>query len=229
MLSDDALLTGLTDGADRAVAVFDARYRPILEAYARRVRIPPSEVGVYVSEVLGDEAIRLAQPSAPKPASVEAYLIRVLRNRYLNSRRSAERRRRNQEAAADDTTGEWVVTSLCSEESLRASAGPDAGSASVGRVLGQLAEELVARVSDEEYSILMWIGQGASHREIAGWVGSSYDATSKRIWRLCRRLRDHASRQAETLPDADRTEVERFIRRAAAPVLERVLTRAVPA
>jgi len=212
-LCDEDLVEAMRRGGREAAAEFDARFHPVLRAYAQRVKIPAWEWPSAVAEVLADEALRLTTRNDAPPANIGAYLVRCLRNRYLNEVRAASRRERNHNAAADDYAGEWVVTTLCSEAALRASAGPEPATPPTRSVLERLAADLRSSLTDEEYSILMWISQGAAHAEIAEWLGSSYDASTKRIWRLCRRLRAAATERAATYSPAEQSEFERFLRR----------------
>lgn len=69
-------------------------------------------------------------------------------------------------------------------------------------------------LTDDERTIVKWLGDGATHREITTRLGISYDATTKRIWRLCHRLRTDAARRVTSYPDDDRRELARFFRRA---------------
>jgi len=193
---------------------FDVRFRSTLQAYARRVRIPPDQSSALITDVLTDEALRLADPISTIPTNVAGYLIRTLRHRYLNSRRSTERRERRYVEAADNVTGEWIVTSLCSEDALRSSAGPDDLDSPSRSVLTRLASDLRSQMTPEEQSILLWIGQGASHVEISEWLGVSYVSSTKRIWRLCQRLRTAACQRAASYSQGERSEFERFLRRS---------------
>ena len=68
--------------------------------------------------------------------------------------------------------------------------------------------------TDEERLLLTWLAERVSHRMIATWLGVSYDAATKRIWRLCRKLRAAAVRHVGALAPEERAEVERFFRRA---------------
>ncbi|MDB4878539.1 MAG: hypothetical protein JWM41_4985 [Gemmatimonadetes bacterium] len=218
-VSDADLIVAMREGSSDACNEFVTRFRPILESYARRVRIPPWDATGCIQDILSDEALRFANNGITIPASLPAYLIRALRNRYLNVKRAASCRERHHAAASDRWTGEWVVTSLCSEAALRSSAGLEESAVRQLSVLERLATELRAGLTDEEHSILMWISQGASHREISAWLAVSYEATSKRIWRLCRRLRAQATDRAESYEVSERAEVERFLRRVSVPLV----------
>ena len=80
----------------------------------------------------------------------------------------------------------------------------------------QLAAALRAATTTDEQLLLTWVAERVPHRTIAAWLGVTYDAAAKRVWRLCRRLRAAAVRHVEALAADERREVERFLRRAGA-------------
>jgi DNA-binding CsgD family transcriptional regulator len=243
-LGDAALVAALAGGDAAAWAEFDARFRPMLEAYARRVRVPPELWPQCVDEVLEDEAMRLAE-GAPAPERVGPYLVRAAYHRLLRARRAAARRDRRYGAeAADgppaDGAGARAVASVCSAAALRASGGPrdddgapgawepGAGEASAPgaggaappaaeAVLARAAAALAARLTDAERQLLVWVAEQVPRRQIAEWVGDNYEATRKRILRLTRRLAADALALAAEWPPAERHEFERFLRRAGYP------------
>jgi DNA-directed RNA polymerase specialized sigma24 family protein len=220
-LGDHALIDAMRGGDDWAFGEFLARFRPVLLAYAEG-RIPDALFPECVDEVLEDMAIELADPRAVVPTQLRAYLVGAVRRRHLALHRSGTRRRRWYEEAArgglSTTDGrEGVVPSVCAESTLAASRGIDAMDAVEGTgptALQQLAHAMEHELDDESRQILVWLGQSVPHREIAGWLGKSYDATTKQIWRLCRRLGRAAPAYAATLPRAAQQELERFFRRA---------------
>lgn len=213
--SDADVVRAMRSGSDGACNEFVRRYRPILEAYARASAIPRWEWDTCITEVLNDEILRFSTRPLEPPLNLRAYLIKAVYHRFLNNRRSATSRdRHHASASVDITPGEWVVSSVCSESALRACDGPDGAHRTTSATLGRLAADLGRGLTEEERAILGWIAQGISHREIATWLGATYDATTKRIWRLCRRLRNDATRHAARYDAAERVEVERFLRRA---------------
>jgi DNA-binding CsgD family transcriptional regulator len=240
-LGDAELARALGTGDAAAWGEFDARFRPLLEAYARRVRVPPPLWPQCVDEVLEDEAMRLAA-GAPAPDALGAYLVRASYHRFLRARRAAARRERRYGADAVDagpggaagTAGapERVVGGACSAAALRVSGGaraadggpagwddPAAASAEDGSggALAGAAAALAARLTDAERQLLVWVAEQVPRRQIAEWLGDGYEATRKRIQRLTRRLQAEALRLAAELPAAERHEFERFLRRAGHP------------
>jgi hypothetical protein len=147
--------------------------------------------------------------------------------------------------AGGDVGYERVVVALCSENALRESGGDTMRSAPEARTcrgersttmhhdgesprdasvdtstgtgaVSRLAEALRATTTIEEQQLLGWVAQRVPHRVIAGWLHVSYEATTKRIWRLCRRLRAAAVRYACGVSSHERAEIERFLRRSGA-------------
>jgi hypothetical protein len=214
--SDADLLAAMRRHDTVAWGVFAARYRPILEAYARKNKIPTSEWAACIDDLLADEALRLSQPDVVAPDHLAAYLIRAVRHRYLYIKRSASCRDRNYSAASEDRAGESVISSACSEDALRSSAGPDASPIGISGALRRLAGDLRAGLTDEEESLLIWASEGVPRRRIAEWVGMSHEACAKRIWRLCRRLRLECTKRSGLYSLRDQAEIERFLRRAKA-------------
>jgi hypothetical protein len=211
--NDEQLLALMRTGDAAAWGLYHARFKPILSAYARRSKIPSGDWPVCVAEVLEDEAIRLTTKAAA-PVNLAAYLIAAVRHRYLRLKRAQSCRDRNYHAAADDRAGEWVVSSLCSEDALRASRGPGGEARSSPPALSRLANELRAGLTVEEESILVWVSERIPHAQIATWLGMSYDACTKRIWRLCRRLRSETSARRASYSRVEQEEIDRFMRRA---------------
>lgn len=220
--SDGQLVARMRAGDVLAWGEFAARFRTPVEAFARRIGIPSWEWEVCITEVLDDEAMRLASPAVELPTNLGAYLTRASYHRYLRLKRARACRERNYTEASGDFAGERVVGTLCSEHAVRACDGAmtlsHAGSSDEGEspadVVGRLARAIEAKLTEEEQLVLAWVGQGVPHRQIAEWLGSGYDATTKRIWRLCRRVREAVPRHLEQFSGVERREVERFFRRA---------------
>jgi DNA-directed RNA polymerase specialized sigma24 family protein len=66
-------------------------------------------------------------------------------------------------------------------------------------VLRRVQDALVAATTKEERALLTWHADGVSHREIAHWLGISYAAAAKRLWRIRRRLHTVALAAAEAV------------------------------
>src|SRR5262245_16196167 len=214
-VNDTTLLTAMRNGDALAWGIYEARFKPLLETYARRTKIPLWDWPICVVEVLEDEGLRLSSGDAC-PVNLAAYLIAAVRHRYLRLKRAESCRVKNYDAASEDRSGEWVVSSLCSEDALRTSRGPDGDARLMSAALRRLATELRAGLTTEEESILVWVSEQVPHAQIAEWLGVGYDACTKRIWRLCRRLRSETGARRATYSRAEQDEIDRFLRRASA-------------
>jgi DNA-directed RNA polymerase specialized sigma24 family protein len=218
-LSDTALIGAMRDGAPEAWFEFDARFRPLLEHYARRIGIPRWDASVCITEVLDDEALSLVDGTHGVPQHLSAYLVRALRNRFLQLKRSVERRQRHHLTTAEAAhEGEGVLIELVSEYARRASEPPRVGEGSeaTSRAVARFARLLDARLSREERQMLGWVGEGVPQRVIAEWLGITREAAKKRISRLCRRLRSFTDEIRQQLAPNEQHEVDLLLRRAGA-------------
>lgn len=219
-LSDSELLAEMRAKDPWAWGEFDARFKPLLEEYAWQTGIPKWEWDECIQEVLDDEALRLTSAGIRSPDRLRAYLVQAVRHRHLAIKRARQRgERRGREALdcdQDEKSPHAVLRTLCSAYALRGSApGGDPGE-EVSPALARLATEIENRATDEERQLLHWLGQKVGHGQIAAWLGVSYDAASKRLWRLCKRLRTEVSELVRSLPAGEREEAERYLRRALA-------------
>jgi DNA-directed RNA polymerase specialized sigma24 family protein len=212
-LSDAALVDAMREGDHVAWGEFADRFRPLLEHFARRTRIPPWEWSACVTEVLDDAALKIVGRRVKLPSSLGGYLVRAVRNRHLELQRSAARRDRYYSSASNADGAERVVMSLCSEGTMRASEGPMAGDAATSGALARLAAILRAELTEDEVLLLAWRSAGVPHRQVAAWLGISYDAAAKRIARLSQRLRAIAWLRADSFPPEERAELARFFKR----------------
>jgi DNA-directed RNA polymerase specialized sigma24 family protein len=207
----------MRSGDEMAWGEFVDRFQPLLEHFARRIGIPEWEWGACVTEVLDDEALRLTARTRALPATLGAYLVRAARNRYLRVKRAASRRHQHYTSASDPQRAEPVILSLCSENALRSSAGPALGDAvTTSGALARLAAILRAELSEDDLLLLTWRSAGVPHRQIAAWLGITYDAAAKRVARLSQQLRAIAQLRAQSFPPAERAELARFFRRVGA-------------
>ena len=216
---DPTLVTAMRRADDLAFREFVLRFRPYLLDVAARVGAPAGERDALVVDVLVDACARLADDRHPPPRTLAAYLGTALRNRWRNVCR-AERRRHAHDVDAlavevADAADEAAVPSLASDWSRRASRAPDDEPAPLHPALAALAAALAAELrDDEERLVLAWLGHHVPQRLIAGWLGVSYAAASKRIERLRQRLRRAALEHAASLGDAERRVLLAFFRRA---------------
>jgi DNA-directed RNA polymerase specialized sigma24 family protein len=219
VLSDAALVDAMCRGDELALGEFVDRFRPLLEHFARRTRIPRWEWSTCITEVLDDVALKVAARRIKLPTSLGGYLVRAVRNRHLELRRAAMRRDRHYSSASDADATERVVMSLCSENTMRVSAGPARSDAVESAALVRLAVILRAELSEDEVLLLAWRSAGVPYRQIAAWLGITYAAAAKRIARLSRRVCAIAWLRAESFPPEEHAELTRFFRRVGiAPV-----------
>ena len=216
-LGDRALIDAMRAGDEWAFGEFLARFRPLLVDFAGG-RIPSVLFPECIDEVLEDEALKLSDVRSIVPTQMRAYLVGAVRKRHLAICRSSMRRQRWYEEAASSASctsdgREPVVRSVCSESSVAASRGPEAAETGAPTALEQLAIAMSGELDADAQRILIWLGRSVPHRQIAAWLNKSYDATTKQIWRLCRRLERAAPTYAATLSPAAQHELERFFRR----------------
>lgn len=209
-LQDRELLLEMQAGEFAAWAEFEARFRPLLEHVARRMRIPSADWPECVGEVIEDEAVKLSAEHATAPESVAAWLVAAMRRRYLMLQRTAGRRDRRYVAAASETAGGGsVVASACSMSMLRVSEPPlDQTDSMPMERLGRL---LAAELSESDRLLLMWCAEGVPRRLIAEWTGTTYEAARKRIQRLSMRMRELACQQAAMFSLPERRALERAL------------------
>jgi len=201
----------MRDGDELAWGEFVDRFRPLLEQYASRTRIPRWEWSTCIEEVLDDIALKLATRHLALPSNLGTYLVRAVRNRHLALQRANARRARRYDSVVSD---DRVVASLCSEATRRASEGPALDVDTVAsKALARLASLLCAEMSEDDVLLLTWRSSGVPTRQVAEWLGITYEAAAKRIERLSRRVRAVAWLRAEGFPPEERSEIARFFRR----------------
>jgi hypothetical protein len=206
VLDDRSLLAAMAGGDHWAWNEFMERFRPLLLAFARQTGIPEEDWDECVNDLLEDEGLRLTRHGVRLPDHTGLYLKTAVRRKHMRMRRDRACRRRYHEVASDPEALERVVTGLCSEDALTSSGGvtPRLGrSGPVGRLAGAIRRDL----SDEEQSMLGWVAERVPHRVIATWLGLDYAVASKRIWRLCRRLRARGVELAGEFPESDREQL----------------------
>ena len=227
--SDTELFAAMRCKDARAWGEFVNRFEGPLLMFARRLGIPEGERHECVWEVLEREGDRLTKRGGPLPDNLRAYLARALRSTHLTRKRGAARREKWYVAAADASNVEGVVGSVCSEASVRASRGFATFERYVGkddiaddsldslesrpRAVVTLITQLIATMSDEDQQIAAWLYERVPYRDIARWLGVSYDAASKRGWRLGQRLRAEALRLVARASPDDLPEIRAFLRR----------------
>ena len=191
-LTDIALIQAMRGGDSGAFHVFYERFSPALEACARSLRIPTMEWDVCVQDVLTDAAMRFTSGGATPPKQLVSYLRRMVRNAYAKRRRSALFQAKLA-ALAESEGDEPVLRALCGQSTLHAaSSSRGADTAVTTQVLRALGTMLASSLNRDEQYIMGWVCMRIPYRRIADWIGVEYEATSKRIQRISRRLRELA-------------------------------------
>lgn len=220
--ADGALIAALRSGTPAAASDIVARFRPMLLRAARHVGSAGEPAADLADEALADAIVHLAVPGTETPGSLRAYLLRSLRNRAINAARVRERQQRwSVEASGTDGASEpqleGAVVGCASEHSIRSSHGPAwEGPGAMAPALAALARALTTALTAEDQLLVTWLSHYVPQREIAGWLGLSYDAVEKRVQRLRARLHRVAEQYTDGLGPAERAEVLAFLRRGAA-------------
>jgi hypothetical protein len=228
-VSDRVLVDGLRAREPAALDEFIRRFEPPATRYARWARIPVEQRPHWVAELLFDVAMTLGDERRPSPRHLAAYVTGACRLRVRETReREATYRTRIVNALSDvhaDTAGfrQIVVESLCSERSLRDARGPDWEPVPLAPVLERLVSAFDEGITEDERTMLRWLGAQISYTRIAEWLGITRPAAVSRIQRLRARLIEAAFRFGADLDLAERIELVRFLRRTGAVSEERVL------
>jgi hypothetical protein len=235
-LTDAGVIAAMRDGDLWAWGEFGVRFEPLLLAYARRIGIPADARRERVLDLLADEGMRLAEGRGVVPSQLPSYLAKALRHRYLNEKRSSARRAAAYTAASFESHSgeapgesgatrrngpsggealrERLVESACSEGALRDSLGPADSSQRASPAVETLTAYIRLHLTDEEQQILAWEERRMPHRQVAEWLDVSYDAATKRIWRLKRRMQALIAEYcAHPSTPEERREFERLFRR----------------
>ena len=201
---------------DEALAIreFYRRFAPVLWKLARQAHVQPALRDDVVTDCLSDAAIHLMQATAAVPVNLTGYLVTMFRHRLANDRRATKRRAATGTAAAWAGDGERVVREVCSEASLRASAGPAAEAPALSPVLDRLSRVVDADITGEERQILRWLSASVPQRLIAEWLGITHNAARLRVLRLRERLIEVALRDPGPWRAGEREELYAFFRRS---------------
>jgi DNA-directed RNA polymerase specialized sigma24 family protein len=172
-----------------------------------------------VTEFLGDIALKLIEaPSTPR--TVAAYVITAFRHAIISTYRKQGRSDAHQHDATSvvPDTNECVVTTMCSEYTLRLVRGDRNPGVEPDPIVAGLAERLLAGVSEADRELLTWLGERVPATVIAAWRGVTHNAVKVKISRLRARLRAEAGAYLTELSEEARNELERFFRRAGVTV-----------
>lgn len=229
-LDEERLLRAMREGDPDALHAFFERFAPVLRRKAARMRIPQERREECIMEVLADAAMRILEHRLPRVRSVGNYLVRALHNRVLNERKKARRdegrtaRAAARDAPDDGTHDERAVIAVMSEFAVRAARGdapPDADESDDAdgaddaegawrAAVQRLGAALQGGMTEEEDRIMAWLADRISQRDIAEWLGASYDAMRTRVSRLRAELAEATERHERSLPAPERVIVERI-------------------
>lgn len=200
---------------DDAVAIreFYRRFTPVLWKEARRAHVQPALRDDVAIDSLSDSAIHLMQATVAIPSNLTGYLVAAFRHRLTNDRRATSRRLAAGAAAVSYGSDERVVREVCSEASLRASAGPAADAPPLSPVLERLSRVIDADITDQERRMLRWVSAAIPQRLIAEWLGITHNAARVRVLRLRDRLIEVALRYDGPWRPGERDELYAFFRR----------------
>ena len=211
---DQELLSRMRHDEALAIREFYRRFAPVLWKIARQAHVQPALRDDVVTDCLSDAAIHLMPPNGPNPANLTGYLVAMFRHRLANDRRATKRRTAYGSAAAWTGEGERVVREVCSEASIRASAGPAAESQPLSPILERLSRVIDAGITDEERQILRWVSASIPQRLIAEWLGITHNAARVRVLRLRERLIELAIHDDGPWRPGEREELYEFFRRS---------------
>ena len=212
--TDSELLQHMRRDDASAIREFYRRFTPVLWKEASRARVRPEIRDDLVIDCLSDSAIHLMQASVAAPRSLAGYLVAAFRNRVSSEYRSSARRTATGARAVSMTNGELVVREVCSEASLRASAGPLAETPPLSPVLERLSRVVNAGITDQERQMLRWVAASIPQRLIAEWMGITHNAARVRVLRLRERLIDLALHAETAWTPRERQELYEFFRRS---------------
>ena len=212
--TDSELLQQMRRDDASAIREFYRRFTPVLWKEATRARVRPETRDDLVVDCLSDSAIHLMQASVAAPKSLAGYLVAAFRNRVASEYRSSARRTATGARAVSMINDELVVREVCSEASLRASAGPAAEVPPLSPVLERLSRVVNAGVTDDERQMLRWVAASIPQRVIAEWMGITHNAARVRVLRLRERLIDLALRAETAWTPRERQELYEFFRRS---------------
>lgn len=214
-LSDASLLDAL--GRDDAAAFLEIveRYQGLVFRYAGYLGIDRSEQREWVNDLIHDVVLSLLKRGAIMPTSLGSYFATACRNKAFAAHRARMRRQVREEAAADYTaTDGSVVESLCSEDMIRNARGPDWEVSNLSPVLSRLAREFEKILTHDERQLLDWSSESVPLRVIADWSGITRTAAAHRVSRLKHRLKQLSQEIIDRFSSAERSEIEKFLRRS---------------
>lgn len=216
---DRELLERIKTGDEQAIAQFITTHRPLLSAIARRWPTV-ADAEAIADEVLEDIALRVIDGQFWPHSSISAYAAKVFRVRLSREAQLAadielfegyDRTTINANGHVRSLTAA-VVARQESEAELTL----DVGVANASIEVRLLAEAIERALDIDERSLLQYVNDFWTHREISEELGISLAACSQRISRLRRRLTCVAVRYAVSQPGRNGVALRRWLSRAMA-------------
>jgi DNA-directed RNA polymerase specialized sigma24 family protein len=214
-LPETQLIDALRRNETASLDEFLIRYHKLLFDRARAAGIHRLDCEDCITELLEEVAEAIILGRMKQIRSLSGFLVRSFRNRYANIVLSITRRGAHV-AEGVDGPGYVALAQVdgSSEHTRRMSAGPEWEAWSMTPAIERLVTTLDDGITDEERVILGWLSNQVPQRLIATWLGTTYAATTQRIWRLRERLREMLIRHSLQTTAIERRELDRFFRRA---------------
>ncbi|HKO14600.1 MAG TPA: hypothetical protein VJU87_00075 [Gemmatimonadaceae bacterium] len=224
-IGDRALVEALRAEELEALDEFITRFEPLVQRYARQLKVPAADRTHWAAELLYDVATTLTRAVGEPPGHLAAYIagacrMRARRQRVREAQHEALMYRALEQIGA---SSEMAIAELCSEGSLRAARGPAWERPTLSPVLERLVSAFEEGITEEERLLLHWLSRQMSYTTIADWLGSKRSTVSTRAERLKVRLREAAMRFGSELDRAERLELARFLRRTGKVAEHRIL------
>lgn len=214
--TQQSLIAAIRQGDDAAIEQLFSLYAPMLREEARKLNVAVGDREHLVCTLLDDVAMRFID-NPIVPAALTTYVVKTLRNRVRTQHRNSARERATDDNAyaAYGGSREMVVAECHSEYGIRTSTGSDDKLQSSARsVLSSLAGILAETLSREDRILIVGVDRDIPLRELAGDLGVSHGAARVRLSRLRQRMARLAIEHVDSLPEAERQDLRRFLRRA---------------
>lgn len=216
--ADVALLSGMRREEPAALRLFFTRFRPLLLDQAGRLGVPRANREEVVVSFLDDMLMKLTTMRAP--GSLSTFVVTAFCHHLSDARRDAAVRVTRDERESEAVGSEYAVVGLCSEYTLRAVRGDDDDVDPGVTATMALLARVLERYTQDERMVLIWLSHRIPVREIAQWLGVSYEAAKKRCTRLKSRVARDTIAALGIADMEDRTAIARVLRRAGIDLLE---------
>lgn len=216
--ADIQLLVRMRRTEPAALRLFCTRFRLPLMNWAGRLGVPQNDREEVVMSFLDDMIMKLMTMRAPR--SLPTFVITAFCNHVSDARRDAAVRTRRDERESEAVGSEHAVASLCSEYSLRAVRGADSDSDTGATSMVALLTRVLEPYTQDERMLLIWLSHRIPLRDIAHWLGITYETAKKRATRLKSRVARDTIAALGAADAEERATVARVLRRAGIDLLE---------